>query len=70
MRDPKRIEQFCKVLQKKWEEVPDWRFGQFMSNFFGDVLIELKMFDIFFIEDDVMLKMLEKYMSKEDEDDG
>ena len=54
MRDPKRIKEFCEQLAAIWERVPDWRFGQFVSNVLGQVQTEKKR-DIFFIEDDEML---------------
>ena len=65
MRDPKRIKKFCDRLAKVWENVPDWRFGQFISNAFGEVWA--KHGDIFFIEDDKMIEYLEKYFEKSEE---
>lgn len=36
MRDPGRLSHFYKELEKMHkEEIPDWRFGQFMSNLFS-----------------------------------
>ena len=32
MRDPKRIDKFCDLLKELWKRVPDWRFGQLISN--------------------------------------
>ena len=32
MRDPKRIDKFCDLLKEIWKRVPDWRFGQLISN--------------------------------------
>ena len=32
MRDPSRIDRFCARLAKAWAKVPDWRFGQLISN--------------------------------------
>ena len=32
MRDPKRIDEFCDLLKELWKRVPDWRFGQLISN--------------------------------------
>ena len=52
-RDPERINEFCDMLKKTWHKVPDWRFGQLMFNFFGDVYAKSKK-DIFYIEDDVV----------------
>lgn len=32
MRDLKRIDKFCDLLKEIWKRVPDWRFGQLISN--------------------------------------
>jgi hypothetical protein len=38
MRDPKRIDEFCKELAEIWKiNCPDWRFGQFVINVLGDL---------------------------------
>ena len=64
MRDKKRIKPFCMKLQKYWEEnIPDWRFGQFMSNFLGYVVQQTKR-DIFFIEEDEMTELLDKFFAE------
>lgn len=63
MRDPNRIDAFCEVLKETWHRVPDLRFGQLMSNFFGDVITATKR-DIFFIEDEEMQEYLEKYFKE------
>lgn len=65
MRDPKRIKKFCDRLAKVWENAPDWRFGQLISNMFGEVWA--KHGDIFFIEDDKMIEYLEEYFEKSEE---
>ena len=57
MRDPTRIDKFCDALKELWKSVPDWRFGQLMCNFLGSVYVETKL-DVFFIEDDEMLKQV------------
>lgn len=62
MRDPKRIDEFCEELKKMWHQVPDWRFGQLMSNALGEVYAK-KNRDIFFIEDDEMLEDLKELFS-------
>lgn len=59
MRDPKRIDEFCEELKKMWHQVPDWRFGQLISNALGEVYTKENR-DIFFIEDDKMLKDLKE----------
>lgn len=61
MRDPSRIDEFCETLRQKWHEVPDWRFGQLMSNFLGEVCYGSGR-DIFYIEDNEMLNFLENYL--------
>lgn len=64
MRDEKRIPTFCKQLQVYWkEDIPDWRFGQFMSNFLGWVVEKTKR-DIFFIEDNEMSELLDEFFKK------
>lgn len=61
MRDIKRIDKFTKELNRIWKEhFADWRYGQFMSNFLGFVAYEKKR-DIFFPEEDEMLKYLYEY---------
>lgn len=59
MRDPKRIDRFCRRLAELWHLVPDWRFGQLISNVLGTYPR-----DIFFPEDDVLLQFFEDYFSK------
>ena len=59
MRDPKRIDEFCDELKKMWHKVPDWRFGQLMSNALGAVYQRTDR-DPFYIEDDQMVEELKK----------
>lgn len=61
MRDPKRIHKFCDRLAAVWACVPDWRFGQLMSNMLGQYVYETKK-DIFFPEDDELIEFFEKYI--------
>ena len=61
MRDPKRIAAYCDRLKVIWECVPDWRFGQLMSNMLGAYVSE-KQRDIFFPEDEEMFAFFESYM--------
>lgn len=64
MRDPQRIKPFCSKLRKYWEEkATDWRFGQFMSNFLGWVVSTTNK-DIFFIEDNEMSELLDKFFAE------
>lgn len=62
MRDPNRIEPFLEELGRCWRKFPDWRFGQLMCNFLGEVAEEI---DPFFVEDDKMLERLHKYFDEE-----
>jgi len=62
MRDPKRIRKFCDRLAAVWEKVPDWRFGQLMSNVLGEYVAQ-KQRDIFFPEDEEMISFFEKYVN-------
>jgi hypothetical protein len=65
MRDPKRIDEFTKELNRIWKTYfPDWRFGQFMSNFLGFVG-GIKGIDIFFPEESEMLTYLKEYCGEE-----
>lgn len=70
MRDIKRIDKFCKRLAEAWKKVPDWRFGQLMSNILGEYYSQTKM-DPFFVEDDEFIEFIEKYLGvdgKKDEE--
>ena len=62
MRNPERLDNFyaevCKIHKEKF---PDCRFGQFISNFFGWIFSKKKK-DIFFPEEDDMLKYLHEYV--------
>lgn len=61
MRGPNRIKPFLAVLEECWSRVPDWRFGQLISNF------QLQAGrDLFYIEDDVMEEMLKEYCKFEE----
>lgn len=61
MRDPKRIDEFCDELKKLWHHVPDWRFGQLMSNMLGAYVDKTRR-DIFFPEDDEMMQFFKEYI--------
>ena len=64
MRDKNRISMFTKELERVWTQCyPDWRFGQFMVNFFNYVAFEHKR-DPFFPEESEMLKYLKEYAKK------
>lgn len=62
MRDPKRLDKFYDRLKELHKEcIPDWRFGQLCSNFFGWLYQEKKK-DLFFPEEAEMIKYLEEYL--------
>jgi len=55
MRNKKRIKRICRLLEKKWSEVPDQRLGQLLINYvFGYHQ------DIFFQEDSLTENCLKK----------
>lgn len=54
MRDPARIYPFLNKFAELWMTVPDWRFGQLVSN-----LQRWEDNDLFYVEDDDFLKKLE-----------
>ena len=62
MRNPKRIDEFCNELKEMWHRVPDWRFGQLMSNFLGFVSQETGK-DIWFIEEPEMIEFVKIYQN-------
>lgn len=53
MRDPNRIDEVLEQLKILWKEHPDQRLGQLISN-------TAYPSDIFNVEDDVMLKRINK----------
>ena len=59
MRDPNRIYKFCIKLAEAWSKEPDWRFGQFIANLTSDMTPQ----EIFYTEDDEMLKLIEEYFN-------
>lgn len=64
MRDPRRLDEFYKELKKIHKKhVPDWRFGQLCSNFFG-WLSGTKHVDLFFPEEDKMIEYLKEYFNE------
>lgn len=65
MRDPDRIDLFCKELAKIWKNnASDWRFGQLVCNVYGEASR-----DPFFYEEDETLKLFKKYFKIENKDD-
>lgn len=63
MRDPQRIDRFCDELKSVWRCVPDWRFGQLMSNMFGAYYQKTGK-DIFFPEDDELMEFFIEYIGE------
>lgn len=55
MRDPKRITKVLDELEKYWNNHPNWRLGQVMSNLSYELLGDN---DPFFIEDEWLLELL------------
>ena len=64
MRDPKRISQMMNLIQRGWETVPDWRFGQLIENLSRYIGVD----DLFCIEDDKMTDMIAEFFDLEEED--
>jgi len=60
MRDKERISEILGLLQYYWEDRPDMRFCQIVSNltFFNEL-------DIFYIEDDVFLESLKNAIERD-----
>lgn len=59
MRDKNRIKPFLEKLEGYWNKVPDWRFGQLMINFLGQLPR-----DPFFYEEKEMEEELDKFFSE------
>lgn len=60
MRNPKRLDEFyTKLCELHKKYVPDWRFGQLVSNYANDTGR-----DIFFDEEDNTLKLIEEWLIK------
>lgn len=54
MRDPGRIKKILAALRAVWEENPDMRLGQLICNAVREDML-------YYIEDDTLVKALEKY---------
>ncbi len=63
MRDPKRITLFCKDLAGLWSKVPDWRFGQLVSNIMRMYMSETGR-DPFFVEDDELMERMKAWFKE------
>lgn len=56
MRNPNRIPEILVLLEKVWQEVPDWRLGQLIENIARDFGWN----DAYYMEDDDLEKELRK----------
>lgn len=57
MRSPGRIKIICERLASLWQELPDWRLAQLMSN----VLVSK---DCFYMEDNEFIKYIDNYIKE------
>ena len=55
MRNPERIPEILKELEKFWGQVPNWRLGQVISNLSYEILGNN---DPFYLEDKYLLQIL------------
>ena len=65
MRDPKRIHPFCDRLAEMWGKVPDWRFGQLISNLLGDIEAKTKK-SVLYMEDEELFAEMERFFAPKD----
>lgn len=63
MRNPDRIYPFCNQMAALWSQQPDLRFGQMMVALSSYTEIE-KHKDMFYIEDEQLIKIIKEYMEK------
>jgi hypothetical protein len=61
MKDPNRIKNILDKLKEIWERYPDLRFGQLIMNLFKD-------YELFFMEDEELLKEIEDLIRLDKED--
>ena len=59
MRDPNRIDPFLQRIGEYWKLVPDWRFGQLLSNFLCNTKT-----DFFFWEEEEFFQKFQEYMDQ------
>ena len=63
LRSSNRIKPFCNDLAKIWSKLPDLRFGQLTYNL-AMYVKQTYGKDIFYIEDEELLKLLEEYSNR------
>ena len=68
MRDPKRIDKFCDLLKELWKRVPDWRFGQLISNLGRQ--LEWTPGGFFYVEDEEFMNELARILAKFNENEN
>lgn len=66
MRDPKRIDKFCDLLKELWKRVPDWRFGQLISNLGRQFRSDFEWTPgaLFYMEDEEFMNELARILAK------
>ena len=57
MRNPERIPKILKELENFWEQNPDWRLGQVISNLSYEIMGSN---DPFYLEDTDLLELLKQ----------
>lgn len=61
MRDINRIDSFCDKIKEYWKRVPDWRFGQLISNVYSSGYIH----NPFYMEEEETLELFENFFKGE-----
>ena len=61
MRNPERIPEILKELERFWKQVPDLRLGQIISNLSYE---SMRNNDPFYMEDDDLLELLKQKNKK------
>lgn len=67
MRDFERISEFVDVFQQVWEEHPDWRFFQLVTNIQRYVSGGVLGADCFYMEDDEALAAIKEMFGIKEE---
>ena len=67
MRDPKRIDNILKLIGVLWNKYPDMRFMQLLASMgFLQYNDDMTVKDPFYIEDEIILKLLEAHNESQD----